>query len=159
MHIKSLAGTWKIREESQEYGQRSVSDHLCVRLCPRTREPGSRNPSFYIFTPCLRSAVSSWNVPAKRIGLHLRGLLPNLLKNGKEGPELRQVQISATHIRADHYRRHLEILDGPFCFLSRRFGILQGQRSRPLERMSSMAICSATRTGSCQGSTMTAVPN
>jgi hypothetical protein len=30
---------------------------------------------------------------------------------------------------------------------------------RPWERMSSSAICSATRTGSCQGRTMTAVPS
>ena len=30
---------------------------------------------------------------------------------------------------------------------------------RPLERWSSTAICSATRTGSCQGSTMTIVPS
>lgn len=53
-----------------------------------------------------------------------------LTDTGKKWPELRQVQISAAYVRANHDHRHVKVLDRALGFICRRLRILQRDRCR-----------------------------
>jgi hypothetical protein len=57
--------------------------------------------------------------------------ISNFIHTGKEGPELRQIKISPTHVSANHYHRHLEFFHHSFGLIRSGFGILQGERGSP----------------------------
>src|SRR5262249_49385700 len=86
---------------------------------------GSALPPARAF-PCRRMGLKG----REAIGVNNDGNL-QLVQAGKERPELRQIEILAPHIGADHHYWHLEFFQGSFSFRSRCFWILEGQGSGP----------------------------